>query len=437
MSVMYPDGYRETEGLEVLLERLKEMVNFTSLFNVRLIPGDGAGDRDVSTSSLLLAAASPFIHSLLLDVEDVHENEFCIILPDFTSKQLEGLVDIMHSGHSVLNINDLLEMLGCMNTQNSFKNPSLHQGSSSKHFDADDFNSVSIVNLNTSNVTAPPCRKISRLRNKENMPRKRKFKVSACVHCGKRFRKSEKLKEHIETVHLQNSLNCSDCESTFKTSGGLREHEKLHIPVETSCTLCEDMLSSEWNLRDHMKLFHRRVKPEFSEEEKQHVCEICGSKFAHKNSLRHHLTHFHKEVQDDVMYCCTYCQQKFNRQIDLRTHLLLHNKPEIPCPHCSKLFHTKNYLKGHMLRVHTAWYELKYTCTECEKGFTDKHVWKGHLSMHEGRTPFKCRYCTREYQNQSNRMAHEKKSHPLLYTKINQELGASRIKDRKKTTTNN
>ena len=27
------------------------------------------------------------------------------------------------------------------------------------------------------------------------------------------------------------------------------------------------------------------------------------------------------------------------------------------------------------------------------------------------------RYCTREYQNQSNRMAHEKKTHPLLYTK--------------------
>ena len=45
-------------GLEVLLERLKEMVNFTSLFNVRLIPGDGAGDRDVSTSSLLLAAGT-------------------------------------------------------------------------------------------------------------------------------------------------------------------------------------------------------------------------------------------------------------------------------------------------------------------------------------------------------------------------------------------
>ena len=34
------------------------MVNFTSLFNVRLIPGDRAGDRDVSTSSLLLAAGT-------------------------------------------------------------------------------------------------------------------------------------------------------------------------------------------------------------------------------------------------------------------------------------------------------------------------------------------------------------------------------------------
>ncbi len=44
----------------------------------------------------------------------------------------------------------------------------------------------------------------------------------------------------------------------FFNLSGLREHEKLHIPIETSCTLCEDMLSSEWNLRDHMKLFHRK-----------------------------------------------------------------------------------------------------------------------------------------------------------------------------------
>ena len=33
-----------------------------------------------------------------MDVEYENENEFCIILPDFTSEQLEGLVDIMHSG---------------------------------------------------------------------------------------------------------------------------------------------------------------------------------------------------------------------------------------------------------------------------------------------------------------------------------------------------
>ena len=70
----------------------------------------------------------------------------------------ENLVLVMYCcvilGHSFLNINDLLEMLGCMNTQNC-KNihPSLHQGSSSKHFDADGLNSISIVNLNTSNVT--------------------------------------------------------------------------------------------------------------------------------------------------------------------------------------------------------------------------------------------------------------------------------------------
>jgi len=54
---------------------------------------------EVESSVRSFLLASPFIHSLLLDVEDVHENEFCIILPDFTSKQLEGLVDIMHSGH--------------------------------------------------------------------------------------------------------------------------------------------------------------------------------------------------------------------------------------------------------------------------------------------------------------------------------------------------
>jgi hypothetical protein len=38
--------------------------------------------------------------------------------------------------------------------------------------------------------------------------------------------------------------------------------------------------------------------------------------------------------------------------------------------------------------------------------------------MHEGRTPYQCRYCAKAYQNPSNRTAHEKRSHPDLYTKV-------------------
>jgi hypothetical protein len=38
--------------------------------------------------------------------------------------------------------------------------------------------------------------------------------------------------------------------------------------------------------------------------------------------------------------------------------------------------------------------------------------------MHEGATPYQCRYCAKAYQNPSNRTAHEKRSHPDLYTKV-------------------
>jgi uncharacterized Zn-finger protein len=70
------------------------------------------------------------------------------------------------------------------------------------------------------------------------------------------------------------------------------------------------------------------------------------------------------------------------------------------------------------LRSHTAWDELPYSCERCRKGFTEKAILEGHINMHINATPYQCRYCSRTYQNPSNRMAHEKKSHPDLYTKV-------------------
>ena len=112
---------------------------------------------------------------------------------------------------------------------------------------------------------------------------------------------------------------------------GLRDHGKLHIPVESPCTVCEEVLSCEWDLREHLKLFHRkhscflfwsiflpdersyyrigkihhlictkiwlsrRIKAVFTEEEKLHVCEACGSKFANRSSLNNHIKLLHEK----------------------------------------------------------------------------------------------------------------------------------------------
>lgn len=164
------------------------------------------------------------------------------------------------------------------------------------------------------------------------------------------------------------------------------------------------------------------------DEARIHVCHICARKFISVYNLNSHVKLVHKPEEE--LLSCEHCFKKFNNEKSLQNHLLLHGTPTRTCPHCPKVFHTDGYLKGHILRAHTPWHELPYSCQLCEKGFTERAILIGHMNMHKGVTPHQCRYCLKAYQNPSNRMAHEKKSHPDLYTKIRRGVGAVRVKDR-------
>ena len=84
----------------------------------------------------------------------------------------------------------------------------------------------------------------------------------------------------------------------------------------------------------------------------------------------------------------------------------------------------------HIKQNHAEEQEKDFQCAQCGKGFVTRDSYEGHLNMHAGVKPIKCRYCDMRYQNRSNAIAHEKKSHKDLYTRKTKSLGGVRVKYR-------
>ena len=75
----------------------------------------------------------------------------------------------------------------------------------------------------------------------------------SCEICGKDFKETNTLKNHMATKHSGNLFECSVCGKEFSQSSSLRRHMLLHSG------------------------------------EKPHVCNVCGKAFNLKSSLNNHM----------------------------------------------------------------------------------------------------------------------------------------------------
>jgi len=242
-----------------------------------------------------------------------------------------------------------------------------------------------------------------------------------CKYCPKILSNLAMYTDHL-LVHErgENPFACDQCPFKSNRRKNLKAHVKEHLVSALLCKNCGVLSNSQYELKIHMKKFHKITniinKPSKTEtkkkDERVYTCEECGKGFPHRNNLNGHMLVHREEVHKPI---CDLCGHRSFSNHNLKNHRLLHFPPTLKCEECDELFHTTIYLNRHKKIVHIQ--KREYNCEQCGKGFHTKSTYEGHINMHLGIKPFNCRYCQMAYQNASNCMAHEKKSHKELYVR--------------------
>ncbi|XP_075163317.1 uncharacterized protein LOC142235949 [Haematobia irritans] len=199
--------------------------------------------------------------------------------------------------------------------------------------------------------------------------------------------------------HQQKQFVCETCGTVCKSAHSLKLHNKIHI--------------DEW----------------------PYVCDKpgCGIKFKEKNHIiTHLLCHAGKSSsehhQRSVVYCgtvlndtresrrqyiCEICGRILNDQFSLRRHKYIHvDKSEWPfacdVAGCTKRFRVKNQLKIHKNR-HAG--IRNYVCPHCNARKTTITELKFHMITHTKERPFSCKFCPKKYKIAPTLALHVRRNH--------------------------
>ena len=102
-----------------------------------------------------------------------------------------------------------------------------------------------------------------------------------CPSCGKVFRSSKLLQEHIDYEHA---------EENSRTSLTLQSVADNSDWMYAKCTLCEKRFQTESDMEFHVQRFH-----EYGEECALYPCELCGYRGQDVDALRGHISEYHEE----------------------------------------------------------------------------------------------------------------------------------------------
>ena len=202
-----------------------------------------------------------------------------------------------------------------------------------------------------------------------------------CKTCKMVYNRKDKLKRHIEIVHLK---------------------KKPHI-----CLQCDKSFTTKYILETHMQ-YHTGEKP--------HACLKCPRRFLRKRSLRLHTTKcFERKPK-----FCSICNRSFILGIDLRKHMKEHSQVKNgkvawmtqerlmkKCDRCDFLALSGIMLMKHRRNIHPG---EKFFCNLCCREFLSPQSLNYHRKLHLG-IKYRCTICSRIFKSKSNLWRHEEEVH--------------------------
>lgn len=109
-----------------------------------------------------------------------------------------------------------------------------------------------------------------------------------CLCCGKRFTRSEHLKNHIRSVHYKiKESRCSVCPKTFSTSSQLGVHMRVHNDERPFACLhpgCNKKFRQKMHMKRHYRV-HTGEQP--------FTCNVCKRAFSQASSMKRHMRKRH------------------------------------------------------------------------------------------------------------------------------------------------
>ena len=224
-----------------------------------------------------------------------------------------------------------------------------------------------------------------------------------CPDCGRKFARSDYLKEHRRVHSNERPFLCMECGLSFKAPSNFRAHLVSHSGVRRyQCDKCGKYFRRTSHRSEHIRTVHEGVRA--------FKCIHCPRAFSAARGLQLHMMGHTNERP----HGCPMCSKRFKSTANLNLHLVIHTgERPYPCRFCERRFTQMSAVKMHEATQHTADGGRRHQCELCGQRFNKRSIRDAHVRRHKGEKPYACALCSWTFPFIGDLRNHMVKKHKL------------------------